>query len=77
MRFVRVLVVIIAAVAALGLYRGWVQFTSDRGADKSNVTLTVDKDKIQEDKQKAVDTAQDLGHQAQDHAAAPVQPAKN
>jgi hypothetical protein len=77
MRFVRVLVVIIAAVAALGLYRGWFHVTSDRGADKSNVTLTVDNDKIQEDKQKAVDKAQDLGHQANDHAAAPVQPAKN
>ena len=52
MRFVIVLVLIIAGIAGLGLYRGWFQVTSDRGTDKSTVTLTVDKDKMQQDKQK-------------------------
>jgi hypothetical protein len=64
MRFVIVLVLIIAGVACLGLCRGWFSFTSDRSADKSNVTLTVDKDKVQDDKQKAVGKVRDLGHQA-------------
>ena len=77
MRFLIVLVLIAAVVAGVGFYRGWFHLTSDRAADKSNVTLTVDKDKIQADKQKAVDKVQDLGHQARDQAPAPVQPAKN
>lgn len=75
MRFLIVLVLIAAGVAALGFYRGWFRLTSDRTADKSNVTLTVDKEKIQADKQRAVDKVQDLGHQSKDQTAAPVQPA--
>ena len=62
MRFAMVLVLILAGVAGLGLYRGWFHVTSDRGADKSNVTLTVDKDKVHEDKQKAIDKVQGVGH---------------
>lgn len=77
MRFLIVLVLIVAGVAGLGFYRGWFDLTSDRGTDKSNVTLTVDRDKMKEDKQKAVDKVQDLGHQAKDRAEAAVQPATN
>src|SRR4029078_8700829 len=44
MRFRIVLVLIIAGIGGLGWYRGWFHLSSDRGADKSNVTLTVDKD---------------------------------
>jgi len=62
MRIAIVLVLILAGVAGLGLYRGWFHVTSDRDADKSKVTLTVDKDKMQEDKQKAVDKVQGVGH---------------
>ena len=39
MRIVIVLVLIIAGVAGIGLYRGWFHISSDRGADQSNVTL--------------------------------------
>jgi len=77
MRFLIVLVLIVACVAGVGFYRGWFHLTSDRGADKSNVTLTVDKDKMQEDKQKTVDKVQNLEHQTKDHGAAPVQSAKD
>jgi hypothetical protein len=62
-----VLVLIVAGVVALGFYRGWFHLTSDKAADQSNVTLTVDKDKIQQDKQKAQDKVQ--GHRAEDKAA--------
>ena len=77
MRFVIVLVLIVAGAAGLGFYRGWFHFTSDGGADKSNVTLTVDKDKMQADKQKAEDKVHSAAHQAKDNAPAPVQPPKN
>jgi len=77
MRFRIVLVLIIAGIVGLGWYRGWFHLSSDRGADKSNVTLTVDKDKMQADKEKAVGKVQDLKHQASDGAAPPAPPAKD
>ena len=74
-RFLIVLVLIVAGVAALGFYRGWFHLTSDKAADQSNVTLTVDKDKIQQDKQKAQDKVQ--GHRAEDKAAPAAANAKD
>jgi hypothetical protein len=55
MRFVVVILLIVAGVVALGFYRGWFRLTSDGAADKSNITVTVDKDKMQQDKQTAQD----------------------
>jgi len=54
-RFLTVIVLIVAGVVALGFYMGWFHVTSDKAADKSNITVTVDKHKIQQDKQKAAD----------------------
>ena len=39
--------------------------------------LTVDKDKFQEDKQKALEKVQDLGHQVKDKAAVPTEKSKD
>ena len=64
MRLLIVLVVIVAGIAAFGFYRGWFHVTSGGAADKSNVTLTVDKDKIQQDKNTAREKAQDLSRPA-------------
>jgi hypothetical protein len=55
MRFLIVVLLIVAGVVALGFYRGWFHLTSDRAGDKPNVTVTVDKDKIRQDKQQARD----------------------
>jgi hypothetical protein len=66
MRFLIVLLLIVAGVVALGFYRGWFQLTSDKAADTSNVTFTVDKEKMQQDKQKAQEKVQ--GHRAEDKA---------
>jgi hypothetical protein len=63
-RLVIVVVLIAAGVAAFGLYRGWFQVGSDSASDKANVTLSVDKSKIEADKDKAVDKVQDLGNKA-------------
>jgi hypothetical protein len=76
-RFLIVLVFVVAAVAGLGLYRGWFGFASDSAPDKANVTLSVDKGKIEQDKDKAVEKVQDLGHQAKDQTAATTQKAKD
>jgi predicted negative regulator of RcsB-dependent stress response len=68
--FVIGLVLILAGIFALSYWRGWIQFTSDKAADKPSVSLTVDKEKIQDDKNKVAETAHDLGHQAKDKATA-------
>ena len=66
MRFLIKLVVVLAIVAGVGIYMGWFRVGSDKSSDKPNLTITVDKDKIKEDKDKAVEKAQDLGHRAAD-----------
>lgn len=64
MRLLIVFVLIVAGVAAFGFYRGWFHLTSDGTTDKSNVTLTVDKDKIQQDKNEAREKTHDLSRPA-------------
>ena len=56
-RIVFVLVLVVAIVAGVGFYLGWFSLTTQTTADgKSNITVTVDKDKIKEDKDKAAET---------------------
>jgi len=62
MRFVILVILIIGGVVGVGFYRGWFHVTSESPADKSSVTLTVDKDKIQQDKDHAREKVQDLKH---------------
>ena len=60
MRFLFMLVLIAACIVGLGFYRGWFHVTSDNSADTPNVTVTVDKDKIQQDRNEAQQKVQDL-----------------
>lgn len=74
MKRLLLVVIVIAAVGfAIGLYMGWFRVASQNADGTSNITLTVDKDKIQQDKDKVVSTVQDLGNQSKDEAA-PSQP---
>jgi len=57
---ISLLVVIAVVVAVLGFYRGWFHVESDKTGGKANVTLTVDKNKIQDDKQAAREKAHDI-----------------
>jgi hypothetical protein len=69
-RIVFLLVLLVAVVGGVGFYLGWFTLTTQTTADgKSNVTVTVDKDKIKEDKEKAKDKAKELGHDVKDKAA--------
>ena len=56
--FVIGLVLILAGIVGLGLYRGYIRVSSDKAPDKPSVTVTVDKEKMQDDKNKAVEAAQ-------------------
>jgi hypothetical protein len=76
MRFVFMLVLIAGCVLGLGIYRGWFHFASDSAAGTSNVTLSVDNNKIQEDKNKVVDKTQELGHEAEAKTTAVIDKSK-
>ncbi len=46
---------IVIVTVCVGLYRGWFSVSSQDTDGKSNVTLTVDKEKIEADKNKLTD----------------------
>ena len=71
------LVLIAAGVVGLGYYMGWIQFSSGSSDNKANITLSVNKDKIQEDKDKAVDKVHDLGQHAKDKTTTTNQKVQN
>lgn len=62
LRFLGGLVVLLALVAALGYYRGWFQAQSVDTNGEHTVTVTVDKDKIIQDKTAATQELHDLAH---------------
>jgi len=76
MRMFLVLALIVAGVAGLGVYMGWFHFSSGSDGKNAHVTVSVDKGRIQEDKDKAVDKVKDLGQQAQDKVASATQKAQ-
>ena len=69
-RLLFVLVLVGAGVAVLGYYREWYRFGSDSTDGKSNVTLSVDTHKFQEDRKSAVAGVKNLGHKTEDKIAA-------
>lgn len=64
-----VLVLVAAGAVGLGFWLGWFHVGSDRIDGKDRITLTVDEHRIQEDKKKAQDKVQGLGHQVHDKSA--------
>jgi hypothetical protein len=62
MRFLGMLVVLSVLVACVGLYRGWFHAGSTDTNGQSTVTVTVDKNKIDQDKASAQQQVQDLTH---------------
>jgi hypothetical protein len=70
-RLLFVLVLVGAGAVGLGFYQGWFHLESDKADGKSNVTLSVDTDKFQEDRKTAVAEVKDLGHQIKDRVAGP------
>jgi hypothetical protein len=68
-RLLLALALLTAAVALIGFTRGWFRVSADRGADTTGVTLTVDREKVRIDRDKAVDTARAAGHEAKSKAA--------
>ena len=64
MRFLIAMLLIVVGVVGLGFYREWFHVSSEGSADKSNVTLTVDKDKVKQDAKDAKEKVQGAADQA-------------
>jgi hypothetical protein len=64
--FVIPLALVVVVIVGIGFYQGWFQVGSDNAKGKSDVTLSVDKDKIKEDGKTAVAKLEDVGHQIKD-----------
>lgn len=75
-RLLLVLVLVVACGVALGFYRGWFHIGSDNVDGKSNITLSVDQNKIQEDGKAAQEKVQDLG-QPKHKTEGPTEKSKN
>ena len=64
-----VLVVLVVGIAGLGFYQGWFHLSTENADHKSNVTFTVDQDKIHADEAKAKEKVQGLGQQAKERTS--------
>ena len=71
-----VLVLLVAATVAVGFYMGWFAVTSGTVDGKTNINVTVDKDKIKADEQRAKEKAKEIGEKAKDKAAGAVDKVK-
>lgn len=65
-RLIGAVVVVLAIGACLAFYLGWFHVGADNADGKSNVTLSVDKEKVKEDSKAAVEKVEELGHQLKD-----------
>ncbi len=68
-RLLAVLILVGFSVAVLGYNREWFHFGSSSTDGTSNVTLSVDTNKFQEDRTSAVATVQNLGRKTEDKVA--------
>jgi hypothetical protein len=59
-RFLRMIVLLLVLVAAVGFYRGWFHANSRDTNGQNSVTLTVDKDQLNRDKASATQEVQKL-----------------
>lgn len=58
----KTLIVVLVLIVVIGVILGWLTISSSNDTGKPNVTFSVDKDKIEADKNKAVDKVQEMGH---------------
>jgi hypothetical protein len=70
-RVIIVIVLVGVGVVGLGFYRGWFRLGSDNADGKSNITLSMDGKKIQEDGKKALANVKDAGSDLKEKIAGP------
>jgi hypothetical protein len=60
-RFLVALALLVVVVLGVGFYLGWFSFSTDSTNQKTNFNITVDKDKIREDAEKAKEKVHEAG----------------
>jgi hypothetical protein len=66
-----VLVLVVAGVAGLGFYQGWWRLSTGGTDGNAKFPVTVDKEKIEQDKEKAKEKVQELEQKAKEKATSP------
>jgi predicted negative regulator of RcsB-dependent stress response len=61
-RLLIVFLLVVAGVVGLGFYLGWFQLSTISTDQKTNISITVDQNKMREDEEKAKEKVQDAGH---------------
>jgi hypothetical protein len=61
-----VAVVLLVGIGGVGFYRGWFDLSTNNAGQTPSATITVDKDKIHADEQKAKDEVQGLGQKVKE-----------
>jgi hypothetical protein len=61
-----VVFLLLVGIVGLGLYQGWFHFSTNSTDQGTSATITVDKNKIHEDEQKAKDKVQGFGQEAKE-----------
>ena len=61
-----VVALLLVGIAGLGVYRGWFTFATTSTDQKPSATITVDKDKIHADEEKAKEKLQGFEHKAKE-----------
>ena len=69
-RLLIVFILLVAGVVGLGFYQGWFHLSLDRTDGKTNITGTVDEEKIKQDKEKAKEKVQELEQKAREKTKA-------
>lgn len=63
-RLMGAIVITLVIVAGVGYYMGWFQFSTNQSGQKSNIEISVDKQKIREDAEAAKKKAEELKDKA-------------
>lgn len=61
-----VVVLLLIGFAVLGFYRGWFHLSTNGTDQQPSATITVDKDTIQEDEQRAKEAVQGIRHKVKE-----------
>jgi hypothetical protein len=69
-RLLIVLVLVLAGVVGLGFYQGWFRLSAGGTDGQPNVPVTVDKEKMERDKEKAKEKVQELERKVKEKANA-------
>jgi hypothetical protein len=64
-----VAVVLLVGIGGVGLYQGWFHLSTNSTDNKPSATITVDKDKIHADEEKAKEKVEGLGQKVKETPA--------